>query len=111
MRLVVLAGTEADALRTAERAYRSWLGHMRLLWDARGVDFPLELPPAIGPLAQAGAAFVGTASGFKDFVARQVEPIGANYVACDVAFGDLTFDEAMRTTELMGRDVIPAFSG
>jgi hypothetical protein len=35
--------------------------------------------------------------------------ISANYVACDIAFGDLTFDESMRTTELLGREVIPAF--
>src|SRR5690606_30081334 len=43
MRLVVLADTEAQAFRTAERAYREWLGHMRYLWDKRGIDFPLPL--------------------------------------------------------------------
>ena len=110
MRLVILAETDAQALRTAERAYASWLGHMRLLWDQRGMDFPLHLPPEIGPMMQVGAAFVGTAAGFRDFVANSVESIGANYIACDVAFGDMTFEEAMRTTQLIGRDVIPAFA-
>jgi alkanesulfonate monooxygenase SsuD/methylene tetrahydromethanopterin reductase-like flavin-dependent oxidoreductase (luciferase family) len=109
MRLVVLAETDAQALRTAERAYVSWLGHMRLLWDQRGMDFPLRLPPEIGPMMQLGAAFVGTAAGFRDFVAHSVEAIGANYITCDVAFGDMTLEEAMRTTQLIGRDVIPAF--
>jgi hypothetical protein len=28
-------------------------------------------------------------------------------MTCDVAFGDMTFDEALRTTELIGREVIP----
>ena len=109
MRLVVLADTDAKALRTAERAYASWLGHMRLLWDQRGMEFPLRLPPKIGPMMQVGAAFVGTAAGFRDFVAHSVESIGANYLTCDVAFGDMTFDEAMQTTQLIGQHVIPAF--
>ena len=109
MRLVVLAETDAQALRTAERAYASWLGHMRLLWDQRGMEFPLRLPPEIGPMMQVGAAFVGTAAGFRDFVAHSVEAIGANYITCDVAFGDMTFDEAMQTTQLIGQDVIPEF--
>ncbi len=110
MRLVVLAETDARALRTAEHAYASWLGHMRLLWDRHGMEFPLRLPPQIGPMIEVGAAFAGTAAGFRAFVARDVESIGANYIACDVAFGDMTFDEAMRTTELIGKEVIPAFA-
>jgi hypothetical protein len=44
------------------------------------------------------------------FVAAHVEAIGANYVSCDVAFGDMTFAEAMRTTELIGREVMPTFA-
>lgn len=109
MRHVVLADTDAQALDTAERAYASWLGHMRLLWDRHGMEFPLGLPPEIGPMIEAGAAFAGTAAGFRDFIAERVESIGADYITCDVAFGNTTFDEAMRTTELLGREVIPAF--
>lgn len=110
MRLVVLAETEGKALQTAERAYRSWLGHMRYLWDQRGVEFPLHLPSEIGPMLEVGAAFAGTPVGFKDYIAAHVEAIGANYVSCDVAFGDMSFDEAMRTTALLGREVLPGLS-
>ena len=106
-RLIVLAKNAAVALRTAERAYRSWLGHMRFLWDQHGIDFPLGLPPAVEPLLDNGFAYAGTASGFRDFLAEQVAGIGADYIACDVAFGDMTFDEAMTTTEIIGREVIP----
>lgn len=110
MRLVVLADTDAEALSTAERAYSSWLGHMRLLWDQHGMEFPLGLPPEFGPMTEVGAAFAGTPSGFRDFIAQNVESIGANYISCDVAFGDMTFEEAMRTTKLIGQEVIPAFA-
>jgi alkanesulfonate monooxygenase SsuD/methylene tetrahydromethanopterin reductase-like flavin-dependent oxidoreductase (luciferase family) len=109
MRLIVLAETEAAAQKTAERAYRHWLGHMRFLWDEHGMDFPLPLPPEIGPMHDAGAAFVGTAAGFERFVREQVQGIGSDYLACDVAFGDMGFTEALRTTELIG-GVIPKFS-
>ncbi|HVZ22693.1 MAG TPA: LLM class flavin-dependent oxidoreductase [Vicinamibacterales bacterium] len=109
MRHVVLADSERAAYQTAERAYRRWLGHMRLLWDQNGMEFTLPLPPEIGPMVEAGASYVGTASGFVEFVRTQVEAIGADYVACDVAFGDITFDEAMRTAALVGAQVIPAF--
>jgi alkanesulfonate monooxygenase SsuD/methylene tetrahydromethanopterin reductase-like flavin-dependent oxidoreductase (luciferase family) len=110
MRHVVLAETDAEASATAERAYASWLGHMRLLWDQHGMEFPLRLPPEIGPMTEVGAAFVGTAAGFREFIAEHVESIGANYLTCDVAFGDTTFAEALRTTELIGQEVIPAFA-
>jgi alkanesulfonate monooxygenase SsuD/methylene tetrahydromethanopterin reductase-like flavin-dependent oxidoreductase (luciferase family) len=109
MRLIVLGETEAEASRTAARAYRSWLAHMRYLWDRHGTPFLLNLPSEIGPLREAGAAFVGTASGLRDFISAHVEAIGANYLSCEVAFGDMSFEEALRTTELIGRDVIPAF--
>ncbi len=109
MRLVVLADTEARAFDTATRAYRHWLGHMRYLWDRHGQAFLLDLPPEIGPLHEAGAAFVGTVAGFERFVREQVEGIGSDYLACDVAFGDMSFAEALRTTELIG-SVIPKFA-
>lgn len=109
MRHVVVAETEDDAVCIAERAYRPWLANMRVLWDRHGIEFPLGLPPEIGPLREAGASFAGTPDGFRAFVEHEIEATGATYFACYVAFGDVTLAEAMRTTELIGRHVIPAF--
>jgi hypothetical protein len=80
---------------------------MRLLWDSRGVPFTLPLPTTIEQMVESGASFVGTAAGFREFIATQVAAIDADYLLCDVAFGDMTFDEAMRTAEIVGREVIP----
>jgi alkanesulfonate monooxygenase SsuD/methylene tetrahydromethanopterin reductase-like flavin-dependent oxidoreductase (luciferase family) len=110
MRLTVVAETEREAFGTAERAYRSWLGHMRFLWDKYQMEFPLPLPPEIGPWCEAGGAFVGTPASFRQFVSSQVIAIGANYLACDLAFGDITFSEALRTARLIGEEIIPAFA-
>jgi hypothetical protein len=82
---------------------------MRWLWDRRSVPFTLPLPAEIGPWLEAGGAFAGTPAGFREFVAGEAAATGASYFVCDVAFGDLSYDEAAQTTELIGRDVLPAF--
>jgi alkanesulfonate monooxygenase SsuD/methylene tetrahydromethanopterin reductase-like flavin-dependent oxidoreductase (luciferase family) len=109
-RHVVLAETDAAALGAAQRAYIPWLKHMELLWTLHGMKLPLGLPPEIGPLLQAGAAFAGTAAGLKRFVGEQIEATGANYFVCDVAFGDLSLKEAMRTVDLLAQEVTPFFA-
>jgi alkanesulfonate monooxygenase SsuD/methylene tetrahydromethanopterin reductase-like flavin-dependent oxidoreductase (luciferase family) len=110
-RHMVLAEDEAEARRVASRAYRRWRTHMEWLWLRKGVPFPLtQLPTEFGPLAEIGAAFAGTPAGARDYVAEQVAAAGATYFVCDVAFGDLTYEESLRTTELLGREVLPAFA-
>jgi alkanesulfonate monooxygenase SsuD/methylene tetrahydromethanopterin reductase-like flavin-dependent oxidoreductase (luciferase family) len=108
-RHVVLAETDAIARRRAERAYRLWLKHMELLWVRNGMKLPLDLPPEIGPLLKAGAAFAGTVSNFKTFVQEQVKTTGANYFVCDLAFGDLAPEESMQTVELIAHEIMPSF--
>jgi alkanesulfonate monooxygenase SsuD/methylene tetrahydromethanopterin reductase-like flavin-dependent oxidoreductase (luciferase family) len=108
---MVLADTDAEALRIAERAYRRWYRHLALLWIERGIKMPMAvpLPAEIGPLLAAGAAFAGTPAAARAYIAEQIEMSGANYFICDITFGDITPEEAMRTVELLGREVMPHF--
>jgi len=108
-RHIVLADSDAEAIMIAERAYRVWLKHMELLWNRNGMKLPLGLPPDIGPLLQARSAFAGTVAGFENFLKDQITATGATYVVCDVAFGDLTPEESMRTTSLLAEKVMPQF--
>jgi alkanesulfonate monooxygenase SsuD/methylene tetrahydromethanopterin reductase-like flavin-dependent oxidoreductase (luciferase family) len=108
-RHIVLADTDAEAIRIAERAYRVWLKHMELLWNRNGMKLPLGLPPDIAPLLQARSAFAGTVAGFENFLKDQIRATGATYFVCDVAFGDLTPEESMRTTRLLAEKVVPQF--
>jgi hypothetical protein len=105
----VLAESTSVALRIAERAYRPWLKHMKLLWVQNGSKLPLGLPPEIGPLLAANAAFAGTAEDFETFLREQISSTGATYFVCDLAFGDLTPEESMQTVKLLGEEVIPHF--
>ncbi|PPQ29317.1 LLM class flavin-dependent oxidoreductase [Rhodopila globiformis] len=110
IRHMVLAEDEASALRAAEHGYRLWRRNMEILWVQHGMVLPLPLPPEFEPLRDHGGAFAGTPAAARDYVAAQVEAAGVNYFVADVAFGDLTFDDAMRTADLLAREVMPAFA-
>jgi alkanesulfonate monooxygenase SsuD/methylene tetrahydromethanopterin reductase-like flavin-dependent oxidoreductase (luciferase family) len=109
-RHIVLAETDAPAVDAAERAYVRWLAHMEWLWVQHGMQLPLGLPPKIGPLLDAGAAFAGTAAGLRRVLEEQIKVTGANYIVCDVAFGDLSLEESMCTVHLLAREVMPFLS-
>ena len=98
------------ARRAAEHGYRLWRRNMEILWVQHGMVLPLPLPPEFEPLRAHGGAFAGTPAGARDYIAEQIETAGVNYFVADVAFGDLTFDDALRTAELLAREVMPAFA-
>jgi alkanesulfonate monooxygenase SsuD/methylene tetrahydromethanopterin reductase-like flavin-dependent oxidoreductase (luciferase family) len=113
IRHMVLAESEAAARAVAERAYRRWYRHFELLWVQHGTQMKMAVPmPAeIGPQLAAGAAFAGTAAAARSYIAEQMATSGTNYFICDITFGDITLAEAMRTVELLGREVMPHFAG
>ena len=109
IRHMVVAETEGEARGIAERAYRRWYRHLAFLWRERGLKVPMAvpMPEELGPLLAAGGAFAGTPAAARAFIAEQAETSGANYFICDVTFGDIAEAEAMRTVELLGREVMP----
>ncbi|HEX5959239.1 MAG TPA: LLM class flavin-dependent oxidoreductase, partial [Hyphomicrobiaceae bacterium] len=111
IRHMVVAETEPQARAVAERAYRRWYRHLTLLWTQRGLKLPMAvpMPEEIGPLLAAGAAFAGTPAAARAYVEEQIATSGANYFICDITFGDITLPEAMRSVELIGREVMPHF--
>ena len=111
-RHIVVAETEKEARDIAARAYRPWRRNMAVLWEQRGVPFPLrgELADEFDVLQHLGVGFAGTPAAARDYVATQAEGSGINYFVCDMAFGDITLAEAMRSVELFAREVMPAFA-
>jgi alkanesulfonate monooxygenase SsuD/methylene tetrahydromethanopterin reductase-like flavin-dependent oxidoreductase (luciferase family) len=112
IRHMVLAETGPEARLIAERAYRRWYRHLALLWSQRGLNLPMAvpMPGEIGPLIAAGGAFAGTPDGARAYIAEQIATSGANYFVCDITFGDITLAEAVRSVELIGREVMPHFA-
>jgi alkanesulfonate monooxygenase SsuD/methylene tetrahydromethanopterin reductase-like flavin-dependent oxidoreductase (luciferase family) len=110
-RQIVLADSEDEARRVMARAYRPWRRHMELLWLQHGHKFPLALPHEVEPLLAGGGAYAGTAAGAARYIAEQIKTSTANYFICHISFGDMTLVEAMRTVEILGREVMPVFAG
>jgi alkanesulfonate monooxygenase SsuD/methylene tetrahydromethanopterin reductase-like flavin-dependent oxidoreductase (luciferase family) len=109
MRHIVLAENDAEARDAARGAFPAWRTNMELLWKLRGVPFTLPLPTEFDDYQRAGFGFAGTAAGARDFIREQIEVAGINYLACGIAFGALPVAAALRTTDLLAREVMPAF--
>lgn len=110
-RHIVLADTEAEALRVAERVYPRFKASLDHLWVARGMPRPPVYPETLGQLLAQGAAYAGTPEGARQYVAEQITTAGINYMTADVAFGGISFEEASRTASLFAGEVMPAFTG
>lgn len=109
-RHIVLADTELEALRTAERAFPRFRESFEHLWKLRGVAMPPVYPETLGELIDQGGAFAGTPAGARQYIAEQAQTAGINYMTADVAFGGITLEEASRTASLFAREVMPSFT-
>jgi alkanesulfonate monooxygenase SsuD/methylene tetrahydromethanopterin reductase-like flavin-dependent oxidoreductase (luciferase family) len=109
-RHIVLAGSEAEALRVAERVYPRFKASLDHLWKLRGMPVPPIYPDTYGELQAAGNAFAGTPEGARHYIREQIDLAGINYMTMDVAFGGITYQEASRTASLFAAEVMPEFT-
>ena len=108
-RHIVLAENEDEARAEARQAFPAWRTNMERLWKQRNVPFTLPLPAQFDEYHNAGLGFAGTAAGARDYVRQQIAAAGINYIACGIAFGTLPVASSLRTTDLLAREVLPAF--
>ena len=111
-RHIIVADTDAEARDIARRGYPAWRHHMGLLWHKYNVPFPLEasLPPDFETVLDHGDAVAGSPATVRDFIAHEVAEMGVNYYVCDFAFGTISHEDALRSTELFAKEVMPAFA-
>ena len=109
VRFVVVADTDDRALATARRAYLRWRQSFTYLHDMHGtqVGSPLRAD-SFDVLVAQGQAIAGSPQTVAAFLKPQVADSGCNYVVGQMAFGDLTLVEMLRSIELFGREVMPA---
>ena len=111
-RHVVVAATDREAKDLARRVYPRWRDAIEFLWVRSGIPFKLpqiyfeRISTVSRALAMALPARL-----------RQCAPICTssgrstiNYVLCQMAFGDMTYDEAANSIGLFARKVTPALS-
>jgi alkanesulfonate monooxygenase SsuD/methylene tetrahydromethanopterin reductase-like flavin-dependent oxidoreductase (luciferase family) len=108
-RHVVIADTEAEAMRLARRGYAHWWESFNYLWALRGQKPPFTTYTAdFDAVLANGQAIVGTPGTVRETIAAQVKEAGLNYFLLRFAFGDLTPEESMRSITLFAERVQPA---
>jgi len=109
VRFIVVADTDDEALTTARRAYLRWRHSFTYLHDMHGtqVGSPLRADSFDTLIAQ-GQAIAGSPATVTAFLKAQLADSGVNYVVGQMAFGDLSLGEMLRSVELIGSKVMPA---
>jgi alkanesulfonate monooxygenase SsuD/methylene tetrahydromethanopterin reductase-like flavin-dependent oxidoreductase (luciferase family) len=107
-RFVVVAETDAQAMRLARRAYRPWYDSFTLLsrHHARAQTHPR--PPEFDGIIERGQGIAGSPETVRKFLSAQLAETGCNYVVGQFAFGDLTLGECLSSIDLFATEVMPA---
>jgi len=107
-RQLIVAPTDVEAERIAERAWRPFVKSFNWLVEHLGRPiFPIA--QTFSGAVDMGLAFAGSPASVRDFVARARDEAAANYLALEIAFGDISEDEAGQTAHLFASEVMPAF--
>jgi alkanesulfonate monooxygenase SsuD/methylene tetrahydromethanopterin reductase-like flavin-dependent oxidoreductase (luciferase family) len=107
-RMLVVAETDAEALRLAERAYPVWNAsflHLFKVYD-RMPSHPR--PPQFSAIQADGRGLCGSPRTVTEIIRKQMAESGTDYFVGQFAFGDLTLAEAKRSINLFAGEVMPA---
>ena len=110
-RHVVIADTDAEAERIARRAYTRWrASFMHLFKKHNASPRFVVFTEDFDEMRRGHVVIAGTAATVRDEMRHVTEATGLNYVLCRFAFGDMTLEESMRSTEQFATQVMPAFA-
>lgn len=110
-RHIVVADTDAEAEKLAQRAYAPWRDAIGYLWQHARADFVLKeiYPETFDELSALGHGIAGSPASVRACLAKLEQEAGVNYVLGQMIFGDMSFDEAASSLRLFGSEVMPAF--
>lgn len=108
VRMVVIADTDAEAEALAKPAYERWYQSLEHL--AHRFGFSALFVPGDYEVSRRriGSVIAGTAATVRQELLRHIEESGINYPLLQLAFGNLTPAQEMRTLEALAREVLPA---
>lgn len=107
-RHIVVADTREQAFAAGKRGFDRWYASLQHLWRVNGnpmTHYPIPEDFAAG--VDMGVLVVGTPDQVSEVLMREIEIAGANYLLARLMFGDLGYDEALHSTQLFAREVMP----
>jgi alkanesulfonate monooxygenase SsuD/methylene tetrahydromethanopterin reductase-like flavin-dependent oxidoreductase (luciferase family) len=106
-RFIVVADTDAEALRVAERAYPLWHASFNHLFMVYGRMPSHPRPPSYAEIVADGRGIAGSPAAVTEIVRTQMAESGADYFVGQFAFGDLSLAETLRSIELFAAECMP----
>jgi alkanesulfonate monooxygenase SsuD/methylene tetrahydromethanopterin reductase-like flavin-dependent oxidoreductase (luciferase family) len=108
-RFVFVADTDREARAAANRAYPLWYRSFNHLHRLHNSSPQLgERPPTFDAVIEQGTGIAGSPATVAEVLAKQIAESGANYLVCQLAFGDLSLDEMVHSVRLFAERVMPA---
>jgi alkanesulfonate monooxygenase SsuD/methylene tetrahydromethanopterin reductase-like flavin-dependent oxidoreductase (luciferase family) len=107
-RFIVVAATDAQAMRLASRAYVPWHQSFTHLPRLLGRSQTHPRPAEFEALMERGQGVAGSPATVQTALAEQLAETGCNYVVGQFAFGDMTCNEALHSIGLFAGEVMPA---
>lgn len=109
-RHIVIAETYQEAYRAGERGFNRWYSSLQHLWRAHGNPMKsYPIPEDFSAAEKAGIVLVGTPDQVAAKLQHEIDIAGVNYVLTRFAFGDLTYQESLRSLTLFEQEVMPKF--
>jgi len=108
-RHIVVADSDADALRIAQPAYRDWYMNLTHLerQNQGGPRFTGAMFADAAEAAKQGSVILGSPETVAATIERQVAELGVNYMILGFFFGTIGFADAMRSLRLFAAEVMP----
>lgn len=106
LRMIVVGQSANHAYSLAAPAFERWLESFKFLYDLNAIPFPPNLPLTFDAAIESELCVVGTADFVRRALLDQLEEAGANYLLCQVAFGDLPLDASLYSATTLQSELI-----
>ncbi|MBH5398895.1 LLM class flavin-dependent oxidoreductase [Bradyrhizobium sp. CNPSo 4010] len=110
-RMVVIAKSDQDAHAAAKTAYGRWLESFKFLYDLNAIPTPPALPLTFDAALESELCVVGTPASVRQLLLQQMEEAGANYLLCQLAFGNLPLEISLYTATAIKAEILDGFGG
>ena len=109
-RQVVVAATDREAEQIARAAYPRWRASFARIWEQRGLPLPRPLPQEWDALQANGMCIAGAPRTVSDYLAEQRQLAHSNFFVCQMVFGTMEREAALRSLTLFAEQVAPALA-